>query len=690
MGEMQAKLDLTMSVFLFLGLGFLAMMQNQVSQKLDESVQTAQDYAICVDDPGEDDLNPDEWQEFFQQFGHVTFVTIALNNGELLKLMVEKRAYENEIVMDTPSDLEERKKEKPANWHKTRDLLVKIGIFGLPKVEKVKEKLEKVNEKIKAEVESSKYKAFKVFVIFETEQGQRKCLMALTRGTIPAAFDWRMGMDESHLWRGNNVLAVGEAPEPSEVRWEDVHVGFRLRASQQGYTFTVAFAFIILSVVVAKQLQLGLGPGVAALWITITNITIPLYLRHLCFKREDHVSLNDQQMSLFFKLAFFRWCNSAIVIYVITDFEKTLSLKTMTQVQAVLMADAVTTPLVRALNPMDAINKLFVSRFAWTQEKMNSYFLGTPWFPAERYADMTKTLFLSLFWCALYPQGLFITALAYFICYTLDKYCLLRSWSTPAALDDDLTKKSRAHIAMALYVHVVMTMVFYSGWPFDNTCPKIPHRHLSKDVLRVAQLALNVTSDYVYEECNQNPLGHLGTILAGGSTVEDFMYGHQKHAVSLYATIVMFMTVVLIGVFFGKTVVESVYGLFYGSYSAETDAQNINFSSVENMQAFIPEMRHPKLTFPLIATSIEGFPDTYCSFEDEGRPGLFEAMCLNSLKDFPDLKAEAREALFSKVKHYPPPSDLVEDGGDTEGMTKAKQNWSLGNKKKDYEKVATE
>ena len=86
------------------------------------------------------------------------------------------------------------------------------------------------------------------------------------------------------------------------------------------------------------------------------------------------------------------------MIYVITDFEKTLSLKTMTQVQAVLMADAVTTPLVRALNPMDAVNKLFISQYASTQEKMNTYFLGSPWYPAERYADMTKTLSLSLFW----------------------------------------------------------------------------------------------------------------------------------------------------------------------------------------------------------------------------------------------------------------------------------------------------
>jgi len=694
MGEAQAKLDLTMSVFLFIGVGVLAIMQNKVSAELDESVQTAQDYAISVDDPGEEDLDPDEWREFFQQFGHVTFVTIAINNGDLLKLLVEKRILENEIVMDQPPDIEERKANASENFTKIRDLIVKIGIFGLPNIDKVREKLTKCNAAIAAEIEGANYKAFKIFVVFETEQGQRRCLKALTRGAIPAAFDWHQGMEESHLWRGNNVLAVNEAPEPSEIRYEDVHVNFNLRASQQSYTFGIAFAFIILSVVVAKQLQLALGPAIAALWITVTNITIPIYLRHLCFKTEDHVSLNDQQMSLFFKLAFFRWCNSAIVIYVITDFEKTLSLKTMTQVQAVLMADAVTTPLVRALNPMDAINKLIISRYAWTQEKMNSYFLGTPWHPAERYADMTKTLFLSLFWCALYPQGLFITALAYSICYFLDKYCLLRSWSTPAALDDDLTKKSRAHIALALYAHVVMTMVFYSGWPFDNTCPVIPHVHLDNKVYKVAQEALNVTMDYIYEECAQNPIGKFGTILGGGSTVEQYMYGHQKHAVSLYATIVMFMTIVLIGVFFGKTVIEMVYGLFYGSYSAETDAQATRFSGVDGIQSYVPEMNHPKLTFPLIATSLAGFPDEFCSFEDEGRPGLFEAMCLNSKRDFPDLSPTAREALFSKVKHYPPPADLVEDQSAGEGMTKegggmpSVPKWKLGKKKEaDYEKV---
>jgi len=263
---------------------------------------------------------------------------------------------------------------------------------------------------------------------------------------------------------------------------------------------------------------------------------------------------------------------------------------------------------------------------------------------------------------------------------------LLRSWQTPAQLDDDLTKKSRAYLAFALYAHVVMTMIFYSGWPFDNTCPKIPHKHLSREVFKVAQSALNVTADYVYEECDQNPAAHIGTLLAGGSTEQSYMYGHQKHALHLYATVVMFMSVVLIGVFFGKTIVESVLGMFYGSYSAETTAQKKPFSKEKNVHAYIPEMRHANLTYPIVCTSLEGIDTDYCSFEDDGREGLYEAQCVNSKADFPDLSPTKRESLFSKAKYYPAPDDFADDGDDdAEGMAPEKQ-WKLPSKPK-YKKV---
>ena len=375
-----------------------------------------------------------------------------------------------------------------------------------------------------------------------------------------------------------------------------------IRLRQQSRTFFLALAFIFGSVIVCKFLADSLGAGVAAIWISVTNIAVPTYLRTTTLKVEDHVSLNDQQLSLFFKLSFFRWMNSAVVIYIITEFSETLTMKTLKQVQAVLIADALTTPLVRTLNPMELVNKLFISSFTFTQEKMNSYFLGTIWYPAERYADLTKTCFLALFWCALYPQGLFVTSLAYVIAYLLDKYSLLRTWRTPAELDDDLAKKSRGHIALSVYVHTVMTMVFYAGWPFDNVCPKIPHEPLESEIFEMAHHMLNVTSPMVYQACDQNMIDKLGAIFIGADITETYMYSKQKRSVAMYALIVLFMTVILIGVFFGKAMVEFVLSLFYGSFEEETNANETHFCDVEEIQAYIPGIFDARLTYPLIGT----------------------------------------------------------------------------------------
>ena len=53
-----------MSIFLFVGVALLSVLQNEISEALDESVQTAQDYSIMVDDPYPDDKDPDAWQKF--------------------------------------------------------------------------------------------------------------------------------------------------------------------------------------------------------------------------------------------------------------------------------------------------------------------------------------------------------------------------------------------------------------------------------------------------------------------------------------------------------------------------------------------------------------------------------------------------------------------------------------------------
>lgn len=52
-----------------------------------------------VDDPEDADADPDEWAKFFAQFGHVTFVTVAKDNGTLIRAMADRRAIMREIMM---------------------------------------------------------------------------------------------------------------------------------------------------------------------------------------------------------------------------------------------------------------------------------------------------------------------------------------------------------------------------------------------------------------------------------------------------------------------------------------------------------------------------------------------------------------------------------------------------------------
>jgi hypothetical protein len=156
-------------------------------------------------------------------------------------------------------------------------------------------------------------------------------------------------------------------------------VNFFLRLRQQCVTFALTALLVYGSVVVCEVIRSRFGPSGAAAWISLTNISVPIALREVCLMFEDHVSLNDQQISLFLKLSIFRWLNTAIVLYLITNFEDTLTAAAMKQVKAVLLADAITTPLLRTINPYDTFMQLFVSKFSKTQEKMNTYFFGAPW-----------------------------------------------------------------------------------------------------------------------------------------------------------------------------------------------------------------------------------------------------------------------------------------------------------------------
>jgi len=82
--------DLIMCVVFVIGVFIIAAIEGYCIEELDESVQTAQDYAVVVEDPPEDAVDPQEWCEFFGRFGQVRYVTVTRKNDEVTAVLLAK------------------------------------------------------------------------------------------------------------------------------------------------------------------------------------------------------------------------------------------------------------------------------------------------------------------------------------------------------------------------------------------------------------------------------------------------------------------------------------------------------------------------------------------------------------------------------------------------------------------------
>ena len=187
--------------------------------------------------------------------------------------------------------------------------------------------------------------------------------------------------------------------------------------------------------------------------------------------------------------------NSAVIVFIITPFTATLTAELIDQVYTILFADMVTSPLVRLLDVGGVFGKYILAPRAKTQEGMNSYFMGTPYTIAERYTDITKTVFLAFFYASIYPAAYFFCFASLIINFFVDKYCLLRVWRQKGRVTKSIGKAARFFMVLSLCAHVVMSSYWWSGFPYDNLCASTgsnddaaassPYEFCNQDLLRL-------------------------------------------------------------------------------------------------------------------------------------------------------------------------------------------------------------
>jgi len=378
--------------------------------------------------------------------------------------------------------------------------------------------------------------------------------------------------------------------------------------------------------------------------------------------------------------------NTAIVISIITPFTSTLS-SLIEQVYALFFAEIVTSNAIQLLDPVGHLQRHFLAPRAKTQDAMNLLFTGTGFELAERYTNMTKIIFLTLWYCAVYPSAFFMCSFTLFINYFTDRFSLMRTWKQQPHLGTHISRiNRRIFVPLAVAAQALISSYFWSGFPFDNLCQTDSSgvegsRYVGTWVIQPldGQRRTIVTvddADPVYKYCLQDYFRFFGTLSfpfipdwqPPGS---EWMTEEQERLTTIYgwtAVAVLF----LVAVYFCRLLLCSMSRFFVKDhYKPVGDDQNINFSDVPSISTYIPQVQSAVYAYPLLACDgIDDVDDDLLDWTDNDRPHSFydltrDARALLRGADLVDTKV-----VFSQIAHWPPrsaaASEMEEDGGEGE------------------------
>ncbi|CAM9490348.1 unnamed protein product [Pylaiella littoralis] len=638
--------DLIVTLMLVLFALAARKLENVAVESIDTAQQTPQDYSVCIHSPPRAPglSDPDTYRDKFCVHGEIVFITICLDNGSLLKTVAKKRVIEHQLhALHGKVELAKRegKEEDGAKLatQTTADLKgwqawlqSKLGLFATK--DYLEKSLKDTNERLKG-LSQRHYDPKRVYITFQTEHAQRKCLKAVETGLWEeqvAKFRGKVPNPEAVI--AGRVVRIDEAEEPSDVLWENIDTSIIHRMTTWALSGFLSAAFLtgsffILSAVFTSGL-------IGAIFVALVNALLPLVIRVLTLAIEVHKSLTQMQASMMFKLVTARAINSAFLLFIITSDTEQLEEGTLTKILSILIADAFTGPLLRLTNVPDLIGRKLIAPKAKTQAEMNIFFQGAIWNLAERYTDMIKTVFVGLFYSAIVPTGLIVTAGAMMMLYWVDKYSLLRLWKRPPAYDARLSSYTRKYVILCIWLHLVMARIFFAEWP-SKAREEIPDCNLLTCSFGDDE---NVFSEGQEQIVNIYEI--LGTLVfaAGGALVVLLYIRH-------YAT-----------------------KLVLTKHKAVGKASDIKYRTVSGIDAYVPLIYVRQLTDPLLGMDVNDLPRNAHPFLPLRVGGFYSAeeLSMSSDRDFPDISKRERDELFSKVKYYPGPKEKLQRGAKNGGI----------------------
>jgi hypothetical protein len=657
-------------IFLFVGILFMHWYQRRKEVDFDEDEQTAQDYSIRIMNPPSDAVNPEEWRAFFKDNfdAHATVVTIALDNDPLIRALKERRECLRRIELNlepgtsldilTLAKIAAEVETSRRFWGKAFAILFK----GIPEYFG---RMAELEAKIKGWAQLD-YPCSNVFITFETEAEQRRVLSHLEVGSYHVRSQNRAKLEDKCLFRGHLVLSVKEPDEPSTIRWADLNVR-AIDKFKPLATTTISSIMTIILIAMLIHLIHDRSPSWAAIAIAIANSLFPMVAK-LLTNLERHSSEGPKQTSLYFKIAMFRWVNTAVVITIITPFTATLSLHKglIPSIYAIFFADIVTTNVVQVLDPVGHFKRHFLAPRAATQDAMNLAMQGAEIQLAERYTNMTKILFLAVWYCSLFPATLFLCSFALGIIYLTDRFSLMRTWKRIPQLGTRISQFSRRYFLSASIVAMAIVSAYsWAGFPFDNLCKNdspvndayIGRFNLTRANGHVFSEVIINSNDASYRYCLQDMIRFRNVGFPALSKWQpkgdEWMSDEQEILVDIFGwTSLVFLGFAALFIVF--LVVKSVLNMFTAKHVSCGEDQGIPFSQVPSISTFVPQVESSLYSYPLLACHSNGVDVDLFDWTDPERPHSYYDLTEDADELIGD-RSVRDKLVFSIVSHVPSP-----------------------------------
>lgn len=308
-----------------------------------------------------------------------------------------------------------------------------------PDAETIVEKLEQLEQLIKKLSEEEPNKNVSdIFVTFEKEEQQRTVLKKMRCARLNSIFQTKMFLPSSvaeNLFRDKHILNIVEATgEPSSIRWEDLDESLFTQIIQQIVTFIITLIMIVGGAYLITLCEMKLpyiysGFTPTALMITFLNSATPMVVRFI-MTFESHRTEGSRQSSEYLKMCLFRWTSSAIVLSLIIPFTSTITNnQLLKKIYSIFFTEIIYTPVSQLSDFAGQFYRHYQAPRAKNDRQMKLCFQGTSYSLAERYTNVSKVLFVTFYYGAVFPSIFAFSSASLVVHYIVDKFCILRSWA---------------------------------------------------------------------------------------------------------------------------------------------------------------------------------------------------------------------------------------------------------------------